>query len=54
MLVYLGEEVCIARESRFWLQSVSVMVTAEYHNPSILNPDFLKFQGIVPENGSPP
>ena len=32
---------------RFALRSVSVVVTAEFHNPSILNPDFLKTQEIV-------
>ena len=31
------------------LHAVSVVVTAELHNPSILNPDFLVSQGIVPE-----
>ena len=30
------------------LRSVSVVVTAEFHNPSILNPDFLVSRGIVP------
>ena len=30
------------------LESVSVVVTAEFHNPSILNPDFLVSRGIVP------
>ena len=34
----------------FGLHSVSVVVTAEFHNPSILNPDFLKFRGIVPQD----
>ena len=32
------------------LQSVSVVVTAQFHNPSILNPDFLISQEIVPES----
>jgi hypothetical protein len=36
------------QEFHYRLHSVSVVVTAEYHNPSILNPDFLKFQRIVP------
>ena len=35
-------------ESSYWIQSVSVVVTAEFHNPSILNPDFLRGQEIVP------
>ena len=30
------------------LHAVSVVVTAEFHNPSILNPDFLASRGIVP------
>lgn len=30
------------------LKSVSVVVTAEFHNPSILNPDFLVSRQIVP------
>ena len=33
---------------RFALHSVSVVVTAEFHNPSILNPDFLKIHEVVP------
>ena len=33
---------------RLALRSVSVVVTAEFHNPSILNPDFLVSRGIVP------
>ena len=35
--------------SPYWLHSVSVVVTAEFHNPSILNPDFLVSKEIVPE-----
>ena len=35
-------------EPLFRLHSVSVVVTAEFHNPSILNPDFLIAHGIVP------
>ncbi len=31
------------------IDSVSVVVTAEFHNPSILNPDFLVSRGIAPE-----
>jgi hypothetical protein len=33
---------------RVRLHNVSVVVTAEFHNPSILNPDFLASHGIVP------
>ncbi len=40
-------------EALFWLHSVSVVVTAEFHNPSILNPDFLKSQRIVPTDWEP-
>ena len=32
----------------FSLHSVSVVVTAQFHNPSILNPDFLVSREIVP------
>ena len=32
----------------YWLHSVSVVVTAEFHNPSILNPEFLVSRQIVP------
>ena len=41
------------QEGPYRLLSVSVVVTAEFHNPSILNPDFLKFQGIVPKDWEP-
>ena len=41
------------QEERYCLHSVSVVVTAEFHNPSILNPDFLKSQGIVPTDWEP-
>ena len=40
-------------EAQFWLHSVSVVVTSEFHNPSILNPDFLKSQWIVPAYWEP-
>ena len=40
----MPEELCLR------LESVSVVVTAEFHNPSILNPDFLVSRGIVPTN----
>lgn len=38
---------------QYCLLSISVVVTAEFHNPSILNPDFLKSQGIVPTDWEP-
>ena len=38
----------MANELSFVLTSVSVVVTANSHNPPILTPDFLKSQGIVP------
>lgn len=34
----------------YWLHSVNVVVTAEFHNPSILNPDFLESKEIVPSD----
>lgn len=36
-------------ESDIWLHSVSVVIVAEYHNPSILNKDFLVMHKIVPK-----
>ena len=36
----------------YWLHSVSVVVTAEFHNPSILNPEFLVSRNIVPSDWS--
>ena len=38
----------MTEDSPYRLQSVSVVITAEFHNPSILNPDFLVSKGIVP------
>lgn len=35
-------------KSALRLHSVSITVTAQFHNPSILNPDFLKIQKVVP------
>ena len=35
-------------DQQFWLHSVSVVVTANYHNPSVLNPGFLEQNKIVP------
>lgn len=37
-------------DTPFWLHSVSLVVTAEFHNPSILNPDFLVSNKIVPKD----
>ena len=37
-------------KSPFRLYNVNVVVTAEFHNPSILNPDFLKRHKIVPQD----
>lgn len=39
----------MAAERKLWLNGVSVVVTAEHHNPSILNPDFLVSREIVPD-----
>lgn len=30
------------------LQELAIVLTAKNHNPSILNPDFLKCSGIIP------
>ena len=38
----------MANELSLFLTSVSVVLTANHHNPSILTPDFLAAQGIVP------
>ena len=38
----------LREEPVFWLHSISVVVTARFHNPSILNRDFLVSQEIVP------
>ena len=38
------------KEWPYWLHSISVVVTAEYHNPSILNKDFLVSKGILPHD----
>ena len=37
-------------ESTIWLHSLGVVVAAKYHNPSILNKDFLACRRIVPES----
>ena len=36
--------------SAIWLHSIGVVVVANYHNPSILNKDFLARRKIVPES----
>ena len=46
--LHLG--IFMAKELSFVLTSVSVVVTANHHNPSILTPDFLTAQGIVPQD----
>ena len=40
----------MSEDTPYRLHAVSVVVTAEFHNPSILNPDFLGSRGIVPED----
>ena len=40
----------MSEKPRLALRSVSVVVTAEFHNPSILNPDFLVSREIVPSD----
>ena len=37
-------------DTPYRVHSVSVVVTAEFHNPSILNRDFLVSNGIVPKD----
>ena len=37
-------------ELRLLHASFSMIVTAEQHNPSLLNPDFLRIRGIVPDD----
>ena len=36
-------------DQQFWLHNISVVVTARYHNPSVLNPGFLEANRIVPK-----
>ena len=38
------------KENLYRLHSVGVVVTAEFHNPSVLNRDFLVSKRIVPED----
>lgn len=40
----------MAEEAPIWLHAVSVVVVAEFHNPSILNKDFLVAEEIVPND----
>ena len=40
----------MTNEPVIWLHSLGVVVVAKYHNPSILNKDFLLRRGIVPES----
>ena len=40
----------MSQDSSYWLHSVSIVVTAEFHNPSILNSDFLVSKKIVPSD----
>ena len=40
----------LLQKTPYRLHSVSVVVTAEFHNPSILNPDFLVSREIVPSD----
>ena len=40
----------LLQKAPYRLHSVSVVVTAEFHNPSILNPDFLVSREIVPSD----
>ena len=40
----------MSNDTGYSLNSVNVVVTAEFHNPSIINPDFLRSKGIVPED----
>ena len=45
----MAERPQMSENPAFSLHSVSVVVTAQFHNPSILNPDFLVSRQIVPE-----
>lgn len=40
----------MAEETPIWLHAVSVVIVAKFHNPSILNKDFLVAEEIVPSN----
>ncbi len=39
----------MSKEYAVWLHSVGVVIMAEFHNPSILNKDFLVMEKIVPK-----
>ena len=45
-----GIPLTVSHEIPYRLHSVSVVVTAEFHNPSILNRDFLVSREIVPDD----
>ena len=53
LMPHLGQKSTMPQKGQYCLLSISVVVTAEFHNPSILNPDFLKSQGIVPTDWEP-
>ena len=43
--------------NEFVFSELTIVIVAENHNPTILNPDFLKFNDIVPKEwdmGQPP
>jgi hypothetical protein len=40
----------MARQHKFVVLSTNIVVLARFHNPSILNPDFLRDRGIVPKS----
>lgn len=37
-------------EKKLNLQELTIVIVARNHNPTILNPDFLKYNGIVPDS----
>ena len=37
-------------ENMFTLRSLSVVILGEYHNPSIINPDFVVSNNIIPKS----
>ncbi len=39
----------MSEENTITLHSLSVVILAEQHNPSIINPDFVKYNKIIPE-----
>jgi len=44
----MGSSGKMANKRQLLLHWLNVVILARYHNPSILNPDFLKHNGIVP------